>query len=140
MKVTGVDPKSRLGTTLLVGVLVVAGGELAEGVGFAAALFELSAGTNSVTVTSLPSAYFVVTVFAIMPSGTARLGGGRGGMLAATSGGVVADGGSSLTATAATTGILSLSGGADGAASSFSMIVGGILSLPINHCYGYWLK
>jgi hypothetical protein len=64
----------------LVGTLAVA---LVEGVGFVLAVvgfaevpLELpAAGTNSVTVTSLPSAYFVLTVFATIPCGTARLGG-----------------------------------------------------------------
>ena len=40
----------------------------------------LFAGTNSVTVTSLPSAYFVVTVFAIIPGGTAAFAGGLEGI------------------------------------------------------------
>ena len=78
MKVTGIDPRSRRGDILAlfwVGTLGVAIDVVAGG---AAAPFDASADTNSVTVTSLPSAYFVVTVFATIPLGTATLGGGRG--------------------------------------------------------------
>jgi hypothetical protein len=120
VKVTGTDPKSCLGIKL-VDALIVAG-VLAEGVGFAAVVgfaappLEFPDGTNSVTVTSLPSAYFVVTVFATIPCGTARLGGCWGGTE------------SFETAYAATIGMLSLSGGADGAASSsFTVTVGGMV-------------
>jgi hypothetical protein len=107
VKLTGLEPRSYLGIKLT-------GAAEVEAAGGRVAPVLLEAGTYSVTVTSLPSLYFVVVVFATIPCGTATLGGGRGGRDEAVEGSELDTG----YAVADTTGMsLSLNGGADGSAS-----------------------